>query len=298
MDVSIIIPHKNSANLLERLLSSIPSSIQAQTIVVDDNSDETELFKVQEMKKKYNFLLYKNEGTFGGGARNTGLKYATRDWVLFADSDDFFLEDAGILLQEYENSLADIVYFRVVSCYSDTLEPAYRDKHINSLFDSYLHNGDEWLIRCRFTPPWSKLLRRTFITQNKIMFEECEAGNDNWFSVNTGVRAYAIQVVQKPLYCVTVSSGSITKTFSMSKFLSRLYSTLRVNQYLRSNNLGKYQLSILYYIGRAYKFGFVFFLKTIYICILYGANPFIGYKKIFKIKKQVAFRECNTVIEK
>lgn len=298
MDISIIIPHKNSSNTLERLLLSIPSSIQSEVIVVDDNSNENELSKLQTLQNKFGFLLYKNEGLFAGGARNTGLKYATNKWILFADSDDFFLSDAGDLLQVFENSEKDIVYFKIASCFSDTLEPAYRDKHINALFDSYLTNDDEWLIRSRFTPPWSKLIKRDLIVQNNIKFEECEAGNDNWFSVNTGVLAKSIQIVQKPLYCVTVSSGSITKTFSKSKFLSRFYSTLRVNRFLRLNNLGRYQLSVLYYIGRSYKFGALYPLKILYICIIYGGNPFIGFNKIFKIKKQVALRESNTHIVK
>jgi glycosyltransferase involved in cell wall biosynthesis len=298
MEISIIIPHKNSANLLERLLLSIPSSVQSQVIVVDDFSSDTEFSKVQALQKDYSFCLYKNEGKYGGGARNTGLKYATNEWILFADSDDFFLKNAGTVLREYEGALADIVFFRVESCYSDTLEPAYRDKHINLLFDNYIENCDEWLIRCRFTPPWSKLMKRKFIVKNNIRFEECEAGNDNWFSVKSGVLAENIQIAQKPLYCVTVSSGSITKTFSKGKFLSRLYSTLRVNRFLRSKSLGKYQLSILYYIGRSYKFGFVFFLKIICICISNGGNPFIGLSKIFKIRSQVALRESNTIIDK
>ena len=38
MILSIIIPHKNSSALLERLLMSIPSNDEFEVIVVDDNS--------------------------------------------------------------------------------------------------------------------------------------------------------------------------------------------------------------------------------------------------------------------
>lgn len=42
MILSIIIPHKNSSALLERLLMSIPSNDEFEVIVVDDNSKKCE----------------------------------------------------------------------------------------------------------------------------------------------------------------------------------------------------------------------------------------------------------------
>lgn len=295
-DFSVIIPHKNSVRLIERLLKSIPQCV-SEIIVVDDNSTSKEKEKLVNVQKKFNFTLYENEGMFAGGARNTGIRHAHGKWLVFADSDDFFLENAETVFKKYVNEMADVIFFRVKSCHSDTLQPANRDKHINDIFDNYLTTQDEGLIRCRLTPPWSKMIKRDFVEKHQIWFEECEAGNDNWFSVNLGIQAQKIVVVQEPLYCVTISPGSITTIFSKSKFNSRFYSTLRVNQYMRKTGYGKYQLSVLYYIGKAYKFGIIYFLKVIIACFSYGANPLIGLGKITKTSYQIRLRENNIIVE-
>lgn len=298
MDFTIIIPHKNSSKLLLRLLNTIPDTSNYQVIVVDDNSSYEEFINLQNILNKKKIELFKNEGIGAGGARNTGLKYAKGTWVLFADADDFYLPSLNRLTETYKNSNADIVYFRVTSCYSDNMQPAYRDQHINILFELYSKNKDENLMRCRFTPPWGKMIRKELIDKEKIYFEECSAGNDNWFSVNTGVKASKIQIIQETIYCVTVSSGSITTTLSKDKFNSRLYSTLRTNKFLREQGMSKYQLSILYYLGKAHIFGLKYALKVFLDCIKNGANPFIGITKLTQVKKYISIRENKKVLKK
>ena len=94
--LSIIIPHYNSADLLDKLLSTIPNVQEVQVIVVDDFSTQG-LDELEECKQRYintNVEFYTNEcKKSAGGARNTGLSYAKGQWLLFADADDYFLQD-------------------------------------------------------------------------------------------------------------------------------------------------------------------------------------------------------------
>ena len=53
MILSIIIPHKNSSALLERLLMSIPSNDEFEVIVVDDNSKKCEKEKAEDFFRRY-----------------------------------------------------------------------------------------------------------------------------------------------------------------------------------------------------------------------------------------------------
>lgn len=298
LSYSIIIPHKNSSKLLNRLLSSIPANPDYQIIVIDDNSTKDEYEEVKKLLNNRTFELYQNAGNGAGGARNTGLKYAKGKWLMFADADDFYLPTFYELTQKYKNDNADIIYFKVESCYSDTLKKTQRDRHINQLFEKYEKSNDENIIRCRYTPPWGKMIKRELIINNKILFEECIAGNDNWFSVNTGIKAKEIKIINIPIYCVTSSSGSITTTFTKEKFNARFYSTLRTNKFLRENRMYKYQLSILYYLGKAYTFGIHNELEIIIACIKYKANPFIGINKLLKIKQQISQREDKNLLKK
>ena len=53
INYSIIIPHKNIPNLLQRCLDSIPNREDVQIIVVDDNSDPNIVDFVRGKEKGY-----------------------------------------------------------------------------------------------------------------------------------------------------------------------------------------------------------------------------------------------------
>ena len=127
MILSIIIPHKNSSALLERLLMSIPSNDEFEVIVVDDNSKKCEKENLRKIASTYKFHLYEMKNNVGAGAcRNLALKKAKGEWVLFADSDDYFVSNMYEIIGEGLKSKADIVYFRTDSIYNDTGKQAYR----------------------------------------------------------------------------------------------------------------------------------------------------------------------------
>lgn len=60
-NLSIIIPHYNTPDLLEKLINSIPHKNDIQIIVIDDNSNQ-QLDKLYDIQKKYdNYIeFYKN----------------------------------------------------------------------------------------------------------------------------------------------------------------------------------------------------------------------------------------------
>ena len=151
---SIVIPHKNTASLLERLLDSIPWVLSPQVIVVDNNSSDEELQQVEMLRQRFDFLLCHSTGCGAGDARNVGLQQATGQWVLFADSDDYFMPEASNLISAHADDSADIVFFDVVSVYSETLEPAYRDRSVKLLFQRYHREHDNPdVFRCLYTNP-------------------------------------------------------------------------------------------------------------------------------------------------
>lgn len=104
INYSIIIPHKNSAGLLQRCLDSIPQRDDIQIIIIDDNS--LNIKKLRDIEKKYSYveMIYTKEGRGAGYARNVGLKQIKGKWVLFADADDFYNKNAFSILDNYINS--------------------------------------------------------------------------------------------------------------------------------------------------------------------------------------------------
>lgn len=297
MDYTIIIPHKNSTRLLKRLLESIPNFQNIQTIVVDDNSSDDELARLRRLSVTHHFEFYHTEGKTAGGARNTGIKHATGKWVIFADADDYFEPTFGEQLSFYQNSFADIIFFPVTSRYSDTGKPAYRGNHVNLMHQKYKVTGNEDYLRCCHLAPWGKMIKRSLVDTNHIRYEECIAGNDNWFSVNTGVMASKIIVSDIPIYCITVSSGSLTTTLNVEHFEAKLQSSLRTNRFLRQHGKAAFQISILYFLVTSYQFGFRYIFHVIGLCAKMGANPFIGLGKLLHPMSALANRQNNQIIK-
>ena len=294
MDFSIIIPHKNSSRLLARLIKSVDYN-DIQIVVVDDNSNLSEFNKLIELSRCFPFELYKNEGKFAGGARNTGLKYARGKWILFADADDYFEPNLDEKLKKYESSDADIIYFNVISRYNNGTK-AYRDEHIKSIAHKALRTKQMDYFRFCYTAPWGKIIRRSLIEEKKISFEEIIAGNDMMFSVLSGLYADKILYDDVPLYCVTVTANSITTTLSRERFDARFDATLRVNDFLRKHKKSHYQISILYFLGKSYQFGLCYMFLSIKKCFVHRSNLFIGMKKILNVNKVLVDRQ-NTKIK-
>ena len=230
---SIIIPHYNTPDLLIRCVESIPERDDIQVIVVDDNSTDSD-----EYIQRYHRLYRKNvqvyltkEGRGAGYARNIGLQYATGEWILFADADDFYIRDFTQLLDENYDSIADIIYFNVKSVMSDNINrSASRNNAKRKLFEEYAKTNDTSLFRCLYSEPWGKMFKHELIKNNDIRFDETRVDNDHYFSVVTGCLAKEIKIVNKFLYVVTLRSESLSFKFAdnIGNLLIRLNVEIRV----------------------------------------------------------------------
>lgn len=96
--ISIIIPIYNVETYINRCIKSIIEQegcgAQIECILVDDCSPDKSIFIVHSVLKKYHgridFKIIKHKRNRGlSAARNTGLKAAHGDYILFVDSDDW-----------------------------------------------------------------------------------------------------------------------------------------------------------------------------------------------------------------
>lgn len=88
INYTIIIPHKNTPDLLAYCLSTIPMQDDVQVIVVDDNSypQKVDFGNFPQWGgRNYEYYLTK-EGKGAGYARNVGLERAKGKWVLFVNA--------------------------------------------------------------------------------------------------------------------------------------------------------------------------------------------------------------------
>lgn len=228
VNVSIIIPHYNSAQLLEKLLNSIPSREDIQIIVVDDNSTRDVDILYEVVKKNVTKIEFYTNDTHiqsAGVCRNIGLQHANGKWLLFADADDYFLDGMYAAISTYFESDKDIVFFLPTSVYIDTQKVAERHIFLQNLLYEYLYKPtvkSDFKMRTRWWQPWSKLIRKQIVDINKIQFSTSLHYNDTVFSAMVGFYAKEIEVVDKEIYCVTQLKGSLTTVESESAYFIRL----------------------------------------------------------------------------
>ena len=216
IDYSIIIPHKNTPNLLQFCLDSIPLREDVQVIVVDDNSS-ADIVNFERFPKRggvhYEYYLTK-EGKGAGYARNVGLRHAEGQWVLFVGADDFLLPNVSEILDREKDTKADIIYFRPKAVMlEDRVTESQRASSYNDLIDQFIQSSDDSQLRCRWLSDTNKFYRLQLIKDNGISFDEILYSNDNVFSVKAAVCANKIAVRDYSFYCITESRNSLTSNF-------------------------------------------------------------------------------------
>lgn len=216
INYSIIIPHKNTPDLLQYCLDSIPVRDDVQVIVVDDNSDSDKVdFEhfPQWKGEDYEYYLTKKSGGTGF-AENVGIGYAKGKWLVFVGADDYLLSSASEIFDEEKDTEADMVYFRPTAVsLEDRSSFSKRADQYNYIIDRYLASGDEMELRCRYFSICGRLIRREMIMEKDIRFDEIRYSNDNLFAVKIGVCAGKIEVRDKKLYCITESDHTLTSNF-------------------------------------------------------------------------------------
>ena len=183
---SVIIPHKNTPDLLQRCLDSIPRRDDVQIIVVDDNSDPklVDFENFPGLNDEYIEIYFTKEGKGAGYARNVGMSHAKGEWLIFADADDYFYTDnlSKLMDMDIPNEY-DVVVWKSKFMYLDGTFCIIEE---NTSDAEYSSSSTEKLY-LDYVTPWAKMVRRTLCINKSIIFEEVKYANDEIFSTLIGV---------------------------------------------------------------------------------------------------------------
>jgi len=223
---SIIIPHFNDIERLQRLLNSIPlNRLDIEVLVIDDCSPAEENLKnLKRIAPKIKW--YSTEKNSGAGrARNIGLQYAAGKYLLFADSDDEFVENAFERIDAAVANKPDLCYFLADAVQEADLSPSNRAEPYNRLCLNYLEvRSAENLaaLKSGHVVPCAKIYSREFIKKTALSFDETMVSNDVAFNVLAAFEAKEVQVVPETVYRIYRRGGSLTADVSAEVFLTRL----------------------------------------------------------------------------
>ncbi len=183
--VSVIMPVFNTAPYLEKCLKSVKeqSLKDIEIICVDDGSTDgsreiLEAFAGEDER----ISILTQENATAGVARNTGLKKATGEYVIFWDSDDCFAPEAlEKLYNRAKERDADICICNAQDFDSETGELLYHNYLREPLPQAEVFNINTFSRHFfTFTSPntWNKLIRSEIFTENGIEFQALRHIND------------------------------------------------------------------------------------------------------------------------
>ena len=206
--VSVVIPVYNAEEYLRECLDTIVNQTlkDVEIICVDDGSTDGSLEILQEYKQIDNrivILQQKNSGA--ASARNWGMSLARGKYLLLLDSDDIFdrkLLEKSVAKAEILDS--DVTVFKAMCFDTNTgVRSVMKDNISNFRLGkekafSYT-DIPEGIFNSFLIPAWNKLLKRSFILEHDIRFQNIKRYNDMFFSSKALVLAKKIGLVDEVL---------------------------------------------------------------------------------------------------
>lgn len=237
MNFSIIIPHKNTPELLNRCIESIPYRDDLEIIIVDDNSSDSivNFDAFPGANRKNTKCIFNKEGRGAGYARNLGLSEAKGYWVYFMDADDYVTDAFSEILDKYAKTIdIDMVFLNALSVDENGIEkPLSINKYISNYYQKKRFALS--VLRYGFWAPWSRIIKREIMVKNHIQFEEVATGNDVMGIVSASKFAKTFAAEEQVCYMYYKPSGGsqTSAAYNEETYIQRLEQKFKLNQIYR-----------------------------------------------------------------
>lgn len=227
---SVVVPVYNVEAYLEECLESVLAQDDGlyEILLVDDGSTDRSGAICDQYAKKYVSVSVIHQQNVGlSEARNTGMKRATGEYLVFLDSDDKLYSDSLRQLEQaiFAQKEPDFIVSRRCTWEGDKLTPCHyvfdaalrSQKHPADIYQSLQNMPDCWLGAWIFTVKRSYAERWQLYFYPGILHEDEEWGPRLFF------HAERIGFNDFPLYCNRIGrEGSITATPNIKREFDRL----------------------------------------------------------------------------
>lgn len=224
--ISIIVPIYNAQDYIERCLDSIISQcsddIAIECILVNDctpdNSMDVVREKIRDNNDRVKFKIINHTVNKGASAaRNSGIRVAEGDYLLFVDSDDYL--EVGALkifieeLNKVQNSeTVDVVMANTFMC-KDNNTTMKTDQRGTILIDNSDGNALRKLLsREVLHIVCNKLVKRDFIIKYRLFFEEGIVDEDLLWAYLVFSHAKSVLLIPQVTYVYCYNPNSVTNT--------------------------------------------------------------------------------------
>lgn len=268
--ISIIIPVYNSEKYIKRAFDSLfAQSIgfnNLEVIFIDDASTDASPKIIGDYSNKYDnvksFFLNKNSGA-AGKPRNVGLSHATKDYIMFLDSDDYLADNAcEILYNEIIKENVDVVsgclswdgsnpfyplWWCILTDPHDSSEKRQKttEKILNDEFPLLIDSIDDYESIIGDFGFVTKIYRRSLLENNSINFPDGVIAEDSVFLLNVLLNAKGIKYVNEIVYFYTherTSKANPSMSYANSKDVLKGLLDSFYKMYLLASTNGKLRI--------------------------------------------------------
>lgn len=239
---SFIVPvHNVEAFLPECLDSMLRQSYENfEIIVIDDVSTDSSRQIAEDYARLYPQklqLIVHQKNTRQGGARNTGIRAATGDYLLFIDSDDYIRSDTlQVLADNIHRTQADIVEFPF-EFVSETGQPSGTFSFSDRL---EAQNGDTSKpLLISTMGPWNRTYRSTLFSDPSLSFPENYYYEDYCLVPRLLLAANKVHYICKPLYYYRLRNASTIRTTNTERNRDIMVCTDILLQYYKEHQLSR-----------------------------------------------------------
>lgn len=257
--VSVIIPVYNVEKYLKQCLDSVINQTlkEIEIICVNDGSTDNsyQILKEYAQKDKRIKIINKENGGLGA-ARNTGMEYATGEYIGFVDSDDWV--ELNTYEQFYRNAKtqnSDIVMCPI-HVYDDITgelkydNPYFTLECLNEDFDNSLFNHlktKDFLFKISVTSP-NKIYKKEYLNEINAKFPEGLIFEDNPFFYETYLKAKNVSLIRDFLYFYRINrKDSIILKSDKNYFDLIKIHDLCTKIFIETGNFDQYKFDLLDY---------------------------------------------------
>lgn len=225
---SVIIPVYNVEEYLPKCVESVlrqNASAPFEILLVDDGSTDGSGALCDELARGDDRIqVIHQPNKWLSAARNTGLRAASGEYVLFLDSDDWWQPELLATIDSLADEQVDLVSFGGTRIYTAAPAEPFAAQTIPSG-----QSGEEYLQKSfvdgKLPLPFAcvYVYRRQFLLDNELFFnEKLRSSEDFEFNMRVIPLAQKITGTDKALYNYLQRGGSLTASMSGKKVMDNL----------------------------------------------------------------------------
>lgn len=281
--LTIIIPVYNVEDYIYECLESLHNQTNQNfyTLFVDDSGTDKSIQIINEYLKSgklHNAKIVRRKKNGGlSAARNSGLKEANTDYVVFLDSDDFLDTRAvEVFVESIEKYHSDVLLFDDMKVPSNQIQ---ENRLETGVINGNYKIRDSFCSHKILSTAWNKVVNRHFLEKNQIFFQEGIIHEDILWGWKLFSKAHTVARVK----AITLYYRERNNSIMTSSFGRKNIDSLLVILKLMNNDLLLMNDRTLY--GYFYSIWLEFVLK-IYRCSS-GIDYIYAYKKMQELNKEI-----------